>query len=146
LHNGSATDFLFLSGWPRRIAVRGQAPGYAHKVVVALDLRDPEPSGLPRNGEHEELEAAELAICRQLEAENESVCVLAITGCGTRELIFYTKDPAKAQQRIEAAQSIVATHKVEASIEPDSVWQLYGFFDQLVTDPVSPERGTSASA
>jgi hypothetical protein len=124
----------------------GQVPGYAHKVAVAINLRDPEQSGLPRDGEHQELEAAELAICGQLEAGNESLCVLAITGCGTRDLIFYTRDPVKAQQKIKVAQSIVKTHTFEASVEPDDAWQLYGFFDQLVTDPALPDTETSASA
>ena len=110
----------------------GTLPGYGHKIVVVIELRDPQPSGMPPGSEYDDLEKAEFAICGQLEAGNDSLCVLAITGCGTRDLIFYTRNAAEAEQRIEAARSLVTSHKFEAAIQPDRDWELYGYFDELV--------------
>jgi hypothetical protein len=116
----------------------GSVPGYEHKVIVVVELRDPEPSGMPQSREYDDLEKAELAICGQLEAGNDSLCVLAITGSGTRDLIFYTRNAKEAQQRIEAARTLVTTHTFNAVVEPDKHWELYGYFDQLVGKPKSP--------
>jgi hypothetical protein len=116
----------------------GSIPGYEHKVIVVVELRDPQPSGMPQTSEYDDLEKAELAICGQLEAGNDSLCVLAITGCGTRDLIFYTRDAQEAQQRIETARTLVTTHTFNAGVEPDKDWELYAYFDRLVGKPPSP--------
>lgn len=115
----------------------GSIPGYEHKVIVVVELRNPQPSGMPQTSEYDDLEKAELEICGHLEAGNDSLCVLAITGCGTRDLIFYTRNAQEAQQRIEAARTLVTTQTFNAGIEPDKDWELYGYFDPLVGKPTS---------
>lgn len=141
----NAADWL-IAKWERKglpviirmaTAYRDKAPvpGYAHKIVVVIELRNPQPSGMPPASEYDDLEKAELAICGQLEAEEVSLCVLAITGCGTRDLIFYTRDMEEAERRIEAAHSLVTSHNFEAAVQPDKEWELYGYFDQIVARP-----------
>ena len=122
----------------------GSVPGYEYKIIVVVELRDPHPSGMPQSSEYDDLEKAELAICSQLEAGNDSLCVLVITGCGTRDLIFYTRDAQQARQRIEAARALVTTHTFNAAVEPDKDWELYSYFDQLVGEPGSKETRPSA--
>lgn len=150
----NATDWL-IAKWERNgfpviirmaTAYRGMAPipGYSHKIVVVVELRDPQPTGMPQDSEYEDLKKAELAICGQLEAGNDSLCVLALTGCGTRDLIFYTRDAEEAELRIEVARSVVTSHKFEAAIQPDKDWELYGYFDQLVGKPNADQNKTSA--
>lgn len=124
----------------------GSVPGYEHKVIVVVELRDPQPSGMPQTSEYDDLEKVEFAICGQLEAGNDSLCVLAITGCGTRDLFFYTRNAEQAEQRIESARALVTTHTFNAAVEPDKDWELYGYFDQLIGQSRSSETNTSASA
>ena len=134
------------NGYPTTIrmatAYRGMGfvTGYEHKVIVVVELRDPQPSGMPQPSEYDDLEKAEIAICSQLEAGNDALCVLAITGCGTRDLIFYTRNPEQTAQKIEAARSAVESHKFEAAIQPDKEWELYGYFDRLVGKPDSQKN------
>jgi hypothetical protein len=140
------------NGYPTIIrmatAYRGMSsvPCYEHKVIVVVELRDPQPSGMPQMSEYDDLEKVEFAICAQLEAGNDSLCVLAITGCGTRDLIFYTRNAEQAKQRIEAARTLVATHTFNAVVEPDKDWELYGYFDQLIGQSGASEIKTSVSA
>jgi hypothetical protein len=110
----------------------GKVPGYDHKIVVVIPLNDPQPSGMPQGDEFDALKAVELSVCNLLEAENESLCVLAVTGCGTRDLIFYTRNPEQAHQMIARAQASIVSHKIDAAIEPDQNWELYGFFNNSI--------------
>ena len=110
----------------------GAIPGYEHKVIVVVTLRDPKPSGQPADGEYDDLKMVELSICRMLEAENEALCVLAITGCGTRDLIFYTRDPEATKERLDRARTAVTSHSFDAAIEPDADWELFGYFDKAL--------------
>lgn len=110
----------------------GGVPSYRHKVIVVIPLNNPAPSGLPYDSEFDDLKATELAICGQLEVENETLCVLAITGCGTRDLIFYTRNPESAQMKINAAQAVATGHKFDAAIQPDLNWELFGAFDKAI--------------
>jgi hypothetical protein len=122
---------------------RGPIPGYGHKIVIVIKSRHPQSNGMPPGTEVDDLERAELAVRGQLEAGNHSLCVLAITGCGTRDLIFYTRNPEEAEQRIQAARSLVVSHEFEAEIQPDHEWELYGYFDKLVANLGSQEKDSS---
>jgi hypothetical protein len=110
----------------------GSVPGYEHKIVVVIPIQNPQPSGMPQGDEFDALKSVELSICNMLETENESLCVLAITGCGTRDLIFYTRNPEKAREMIARAQESILSHKIDADIEPDRGWELYGFFNKSI--------------
>ncbi|HTW62570.1 MAG TPA: DUF695 domain-containing protein [Terracidiphilus sp.] len=117
----------------------GRVPGYEHKIIVVIPLNNPQPSGMPQGDEFDALKAVELSICNLLEAENESLCVLAITGCGTRDLIFYTRNPEQAREMIARAQESIVSHKIDAAIEPDRWWELYGFFNKSIGATLQPE-------
>jgi hypothetical protein len=122
----------------------GCVPGYEHKIIIVVPLRDPEPSGLPKDSEFDDLTAVEMTVCGLLEADNESLCVLAITGCGTRDLIFYTRNPKQAKKKIETAKATITTHKIDAAVQPDKNWELYGFFSKAIAASTPPETETSA--
>ena len=124
----------------------GSVPGYEHKVIVVVELRDPQPSGMLQTSEYDDLAKAELGICGELEAGNDSLSVLAITGCGTRDLIFYTRNAKQAKRRIKAARALVTTHTFNAVVEPDKDWELYRYFDRLIGQPGPSETKTSTSA
>jgi hypothetical protein len=122
----------------------GSVPGYEHKIIIVIPLRDPEPSGLPCDSEFDDLKAVELSLCSLLEADNESLCVLAITGCGTRDLIFYTRNPKQASKKIDNAKKTITSHKIDAAIQPDRNWELYGFFCNTISSVTPQETETSA--
>ena len=122
----------------------GSVPGYKHKIIIVVPLRDPQPSGLPEDSEFDELKAVEISLCGVLEAENESLCVLAITGCGTRDLIFYTRNPKQARKKIETVKAIITSHKIDVAIQLDRDWELYGFFSKAIASSRSAETKTSA--
>jgi hypothetical protein len=122
----------------------GRVPGYEHKIIIVVPLRDPQPSGLPKDSEFDDLKAVEISLCGVLEAENESLCVLAITGCGTRDLVFYTRNPKQARKRIEAIKAIITSHKIDVAIQPDKNWELYGFFNKAIAASSAPETKAPA--
>ena len=122
----------------------GRVPGYEHKIIIVVPLNDPQPSGLPEVSEFDELKAVEVSLCGVLEVENESLCVLAITGCGTRDLIFYTRNPKQARKKIETIKAIITSHRIDAAIQPDKDWELYGFFSKAIAASRSAEAKTSA--
>ena len=64
--------------------------------------------------------------------------------CGTRDLIFYTRDPEQAEREIEPTRGL--THTFNAGVEPDKHWELYRYFDQLISQSGSAGTKTSASA
>jgi len=113
-------------------------PGYDHRVIVAVEIRDPQPSGQPQGEEFDQLAEVETALSALLEADNESLGVLAITGCGTRDLIYYTRNPTGAMTRLQSAIADVKSHRYQFAIEPDSAWELYGYFNRLVGQTSAP--------
>lgn len=117
----------------------GSVPGYDHRVTVGIELRDPNASGQPGPEEWDDLEAAELDVCKSLEAGNESLCVLVITGNGLRDIMFYVRDPEEAKVRVNRLVDVVNTHKLQVAIEPESNWRIYRFFsDKLKPNDKKP--------
>lgn len=110
----------------------GHVPGYEHKIVEVIPLQNPPPSGMPQGEEFDALKEVELSVCSMLEAENESLKVLAITGCGTRDLIFYTRNPDQARTKIKEARKLISSHKIDVAIEPDKNWEFYRFFNKSI--------------
>ncbi len=103
-------------------------PAYDHHLIVSVHLRNPRPNGFPSSEEGDDLQALEMNICRLLESENNSLCVLAITNNGLRDLIFYTRNVESVKQRIEDAGAVFRGFEVEFSIGPAEGWRIYLHF------------------
>jgi hypothetical protein len=103
-------------------------PGYDHHVIVSVHLRNPQPSGFPSPEEGDDLEALEMNLCRVIEADNDSFCVLVVTNNGLRDFIFYTRNVDSVKRQIEDAAVVFGGFEVEFWIEPDATWEIYQQF------------------
>jgi hypothetical protein len=110
-------------------------PGYDHHVIVGANLREPTSVGFPSTEESDDLQRVELNLCRALEAEDESRCVLVITNQGIRDFIFYTRNPKGVQARIDASLSELKGFEFNVAIEPDEHWDIYQAFDSWLAPP-----------
>jgi len=119
-------------------------PGYAHRVIVAVELRNPTEAGQPSADEWDDLKAFELNVCRVLEADNECLCVLVITGNGLRDIFFYAKNPGTVRERISGAKKQLKSHRFQLAIEQEVDWRVYRSFAKMLARPTSPETKTSA--
>ena len=117
-------------------------PAYDHHVIISVHLRNPKPNGFPSTEEGDGLAALEVNICRLLEADNESLCVLVITNNGLRDLIFYTRNVEGVQKRINGTVAVFAGFVVEFAIEPDEDWGIYQHFCRSLGPDKQHERGT----
>ena len=113
-------------------AYRGLAPipAYDHHAIVSIHLRNPQPNGFPSPEEGDDLAALEMNVCRLLEIDNESLCVLVVTNNGLRDLIFYTRNVESVKQRTEDAKALYQGFVVEFWIEPDEDWGIYKHFSR----------------
>jgi len=100
-------------------------PDYNHRVGIAVPLRAPDEKGLPGSAEISQLNAIEDLLSARLEANQDSLQVLAITTGGMREFIFYTRAAQTLQPVLEKLQLEVVTHEVQCYIEPDAEWSIY---------------------
>ncbi len=114
-------------------------PGYDHHLIVSVHLRAPRPNGFPSSEETGDLEALEINLCRLLEADNESLCVLVITNNGLRDLIFYTRNVEQVKRKIETDADIYGGFVTEFALEPDAQWEIYRAFRRMMAG------GSSAS-
>jgi hypothetical protein len=114
-------------------------PAYDHHVIISVHLRNPQSNGFPSSEEGDDLEALELNVCRLLEIDSESLCVLVVTNNGLRDLIFYTRNVESVKQRTEDAVALFAGFVVEFSIEPDKDWTIYQHFSRWLA-PNSQSR------
>ena len=119
-------------------------PAYDHHLIISVHLRNPRPNGFPSSEEGDDLTALELNICRLLEADNDSLCVLVITNNGLRDLIFYTRNVEGVKQRAEDASSVFTGFKVEFAIEPDEGWEIYQHFSRWLKSPTPLKTTISA--
>lgn len=113
----------------------GGIEGYDHHLIVGTNLREPTPDGFPSSAEGDDLEHFELNLCRALEADDESRCVLVITNQGIRDFIFYTRDPLGVKAKIDAALEKLNGFVFNIAIEPDKDWEIYRAFDSCLAPP-----------
>jgi hypothetical protein len=106
----------------------GGVHGYGHRVIVAVELREPTSSGLPSGTEYDDLNAFEQRISLLLEADNESLAALVVTGNGLRDIFFYTKEPEKVAQKLKNARPSLTSHSFQFDIQAEPDWQTYEFF------------------
>jgi hypothetical protein len=117
-------------------------PAYDHHVIISIHLRNPRPNGFPSSEEAYDLDALEMNICRLLEADNESLCVLVVTNNGLRDLIFYTRNVESVKQRTEDTLAAGTGFVIEFGIEPDESWEFYQHFCRWLAPARQPGRGT----
>ena len=103
---------------------------YRTRVGIAMPFLRPTEHGMPDKEESEELYRIEDAICERMAADELALLVLTITGGNVKELVFYTRDPKKAQQAIDAVRSQVTSHLVQNYVEDDPEWDVYREFFQ----------------
>lgn len=115
-------------------------PGYLHSIIVGTRLRQPTHLGLPSQSEADDLESFELNLCKALEAQSESLCVLVITNRGFRDFIFYTRDPQHARQKLLMATPELTSHQFQVAVQPDAGWELYRAVTRGMSAPSSSEN------
>jgi hypothetical protein len=120
-------------------------PAYDHHVIISIHLRNPRPNGFPSSEVGDDLEALEMNICRLLEIDRESLCVLVVTNNGLRDLIFYTRKVKSVKQRTEDAISLYKGFVVEFWIQPDESWEIYQHFSRWLT-PAGRQEGSNKLA
>jgi hypothetical protein len=106
------------------------SPAYRTRVGIALPFARPTETGLPDNDEAAELYQIEDAICDRMGADELALLVLTITGGNVKELVFYTRDPKKAQLAIDAVRTRVTSHEIQNYVEDDPEWDVYREFVQ----------------
>ena len=116
----------------------GPLPGYDHHIIVAANLRSPNPAGFPSTKEGDDLQRFEQSLCAAVEVDNETLCVLVITNQGIRDFIFYTRNPDGAKAKLDAALPGLMGFKFEVTIEPDNDWDIYQAFDGWLAHPPRP--------
>jgi len=101
---------------------------YRTRIGIAMPFKRPTAHGMPEKDESEELYRIEDAICQRMGADELALLVLTITGGNVKELVFYTRDPKKAQLAIDAVRRQVTSHLVQNYVEDDPEWDLYREF------------------
>jgi hypothetical protein len=119
-------------------------PGYDHHLIISVHLRNPRPNGFPSSEEGDDLTALELSICRLLEADNDSLCVLVVTNNGLRDFIFYTRNVESATQRTEDFLATGTGFVVEFLIKCDEGWEIYQHFSRWLKSPIPSQTTISA--
>ena len=107
----------------------GALPGYDHHIIVAAKLRSPTPTGFPSIEEGDDLQRFEENLGSAIEVDDDSRCVLVITNQGTRDFIFYTRDPNGVKAKLDAALPGLRGFEFSIAIEPDEGWDIYRTFD-----------------
>ncbi len=83
------------------------------------------PTGLPSVEENAELQEVEERLDEALRGDREALMVLAITGGGVKEWVFYTADPESTKRRALEFVKTVTSHKLQFYIKPDPGWEAY---------------------
>jgi len=99
-------------------------PDFRFRVGVAVPLKSPDGSGFPFQAEAQELCAIEDLLSSQLESEQRSLQVLAITTGGMREFVFYTRDPVAAQAALDSVRARTTSHELQTYIQEDPGWDV----------------------
>ena len=104
-------------------------PLYDRRLTVSLPFTSVGPEGMP--DDDEEFAAAGEAgdrVAEVLEAGQQSLHALTITGDGRRDLHFYTADPDGALDRLAGLRAEGLGFPVGAEVEWDTYWGFYRMF------------------
>lgn len=96
---------------------------YCHRVGIAIPLREPDANGLPTGAEISILNEIEDALAKSLEAEQDSLQVLAVTTNSMREFVYYTRVPTDIEPRLKVVQESFRSHELQFYVEEDAKWE-----------------------
>ncbi len=103
-------------------------PELPYRFGVTIPLVEPDERGLPQAPEMAVLNEIEDALTGVLEPAADGFLVLAITTCGTREFVFYIREPQCATSAVAAAEACCQGHQVQHYVESDPQWSVYRQF------------------
>jgi hypothetical protein len=98
---------------------------YTFRVGVATPLLNPTSDGLPTKEEMAVLNAIEDDLSKELERDQRSIFVLAITTNGMREFVFYTHEPQMIAPALDSIRKTYAPREIQSYIGEDAKWELY---------------------
>ena len=104
------------------------SPHYRTRVGVASPFTRPTENGMPEREESDQLYEIEDTLRTRLESDELALLVVTITGGNVKELVFYARDPEKAQLAIDAVRSEVTSHELQNYLEDDPDWVVYREF------------------
>lgn len=110
-------------------------PLYDRRLTVSIPFTSVGPEGMP--DDDDEFAAAGEAgdrIAEVLEAGQQSLHALTITGDGRRDVIFYTADPDGAVDRLAGLRAEGLGFPVGAAVEWDTYWGFYRVFTEAGGD------------
>lgn len=98
-------------------------PDFAIQIGIAVPLLNPDPGGLPRPDETEQLHSIEDTVDRLL--GGRAVMVAVITTGEMREFVLYTGSGDWIAQFHTDLQAAVDTHEVQVVAQRDPDWNVY---------------------
>lgn len=101
---------------------------YLYRAGIAIPLLESNNVGLPSEEEMKSLNLIEDELSRQLEKDEISIQVLAITTNGMREFVYYTRNPKIIEQAIYNVQSKFSSHEIQFYVKEDKEWSIYKEF------------------
>jgi hypothetical protein len=100
----------------------------AHRVGIAVLLREPDASGLPSAHEATVLERIEGAIEGSFRVGHEAVLAIVLTTAGMREFVLYSAAPQNMQAAVAVAQARFPEYQIQSYMQPDTEWDGYAAF------------------
>jgi hypothetical protein len=101
---------------------------FNYRVGVAIPLLEPNDVGLPSKEEMESLNLIEDELSKQLEKDDSSIQVLAITTDGMREFVYYTCNSEIIGQVIYNIRSKFPSYEIQFYVKEDKEWSVYKEF------------------
>jgi hypothetical protein len=98
---------------------------YTYRVGIAIPLLNPNNDGFPTKEETAVLNAIEDDLSKELERDQRSIFVLAITTNGMREFVFYTHEPQMIAPALDSIRKTYAPREIQSYIREDAKWELY---------------------
>ncbi|MEN4041107.1 MAG: DUF695 domain-containing protein [Anaerolineaceae bacterium] len=98
-------------------------PDYVHRVGVAIALHEGDSRGLPAQAEIDMLNQIEDALVNALEANQDSLQVLAVMTNAMREFVFYTRVPRQIEARIKHVQQQFRSYELQFYVAEDAQWE-----------------------
>ena len=115
-------------GYPVVATIASNLRGYSQRNVTpwflgfSTHLVDPDPRGLPKAGEAEELNRWEDQIEEQIKARSKSIFVGRVTWKGNRELLYYVDNPEQVLDRLQRLADEGSTRPFAIRCELDAEW------------------------
>ena len=101
---------------------------FSYRIGIAIPLLDPNEVGLPSEEEMKILNLIEGELSEQLEKDDLSIQVLAITTHGMREFVYYTCSPKIIEQVIYNVRNKFSSHEIQFYVKEDKEWSVYKEF------------------